>query len=43
LEDIDFKGMAHSVRANMPVIETDKRKFSFEEVELGFSEEQAKE
>ncbi len=42
IEEISFEGLVRLPRANMPLIEMDKRTGSFEEVELGLTEEQAK-
>ncbi len=41
IEEINFKGLVHSGRAGMPVIAKAERIGSFDEVELGFDEEQA--
>lgn len=41
VEEISFSGITRSSRANMRLIEIDKRMGSFEEVELGFTAEQA--
>ncbi|NLC68824.1 MAG: FAD-dependent oxidoreductase [Clostridiaceae bacterium] len=42
IEDIDLSGLKPAHRANMPVIELEKRVKSFEEVELGLPEEEAR-
>lgn len=41
IEEINFKGLTRSARADMPVIEMERRLSSFDEVELGLSAEQA--
>ena len=42
VEEIDFKGVVPAKRSEMPLLEMDRRKNSFDEVELGLTEEQAK-
>jgi heterodisulfide reductase subunit A-like polyferredoxin len=42
IEEINFKGLVSSPRANMPMLGFERRIKSFEEVELGFTEEQAR-
>lgn len=42
IEEIDFKGLTKSSRTKMPMIKLERRTGSFDEVELGFSEEEAK-
>ncbi len=41
IEEINFKGLAHKSRQAMPVLEKAARIGSFDEVELGFDEEQS--
>jgi heterodisulfide reductase subunit A-like polyferredoxin len=42
IEEIEFNGIRKSPRTSMPVLDMEKRLNSFEEFELGFTEEQAR-
>jgi len=42
ISEIDINGKSYNRRASMPLLDISRRKSSFEEVELGYSEEQAR-